>query len=87
MFDSLLESYNPYFRMDNKIDKETMAPIFQFTSLTTGEVFEYRIPRTDVSSYNNRFTSNSIQDMISDLNSIITSHIRDIKIDKIIKDV
>ena len=83
MFDSLLESYNPYFRMDNKIDKETMAPIFQFTSLTTGEVFEYRIPRTDIQDYNKSMTPKSIQDMILHL----TSYIRDIKIDKIIKDV
>lgn len=83
MFESLLESYNPYFRMDHRICDKTMAPIFQFKSLTTGEVFEYNLPRTDVLSYNNGFTSTELQNMISDL----TSHIRDIKIDKIIKDV
>ena len=83
MFISLLESYNLYFRMDHRIDNKTMAPILQFTSLTTGEVFEYRIPRTDIQDYNKSMTPKSIQDMILGL----TSYIRDIKIDKIIKDV
>jgi len=48
MFTSLLESYNPYFRMDHRIDDKTMKPIYQFKSLTTGEVFEYNLPSTDI---------------------------------------
>ena len=82
MFISLLESYNLYFRMDHRIDNKTMAPIYQFKSLTTGEVFEYNLPRTDIQDYRKgEKIPKSIQDMILDL----TSHIRDIKIDKIIK--
>ena len=84
MFDSLLESYNPYFRMDHRIDDRTMAPMYQFKSLTTGEVFEYNLSRTDIEYYKKGGKiPKSIQDMISDL----TSYIRDIKIDKIIKNV
>ena len=83
MFEDLLTSYNTYFRMKHIICEKTMAPILQFTSLTTGEVFEYRIPRTDIQDYNKSMTPKSIQDMILGL----TSYIRDIKIDKIIKDV
>ncbi len=30
MFESLLESYNPYFRMEHRIDDKTMKPIYQF---------------------------------------------------------
>lgn len=82
MFNDLLESYNPYFRMDHLICEKTMAPILQFKSLKTGEVFEYKIPRTDIEDYNTKKSvPKSIQDMISGLQA----EIRDIKIDSIIK--
>ncbi len=84
MFESLLESYNPYFRMEHRIDDKTMKPIYQFKSLTTGEVFEYNLPSTDIQDYRKvEKIPKSIQDMILDL----ISHIRDIKIDIIIKNV
>lgn len=84
MFESLLESYNPYFRMEHRIDDKTMKPIYQFKSLTTGEVFEYNLPSTDIQDYRKvEKIPKSLQDMILDL----ISHIRDIKIDIIIKNV
>lgn len=84
MFESLLESYNPYFRMEHRIDDKTMKPIYQFKSLTTGEVFEYNLPSTDIQDYRKvEKIPKSIQDIILDL----ISHIRDIKIDIIIKNV
>lgn len=82
MFENLLESYNTYFRMDQRICEKTMAPVFQFTSIITGQVIEYKLARTDIQEYNNKgIISGTIKDMISDL----SIHIRDIKIDKIIK--
>lgn len=81
MFENLLESYNTYFRMDQRICEKTMAPIFQFTSIITGQVIEYKLARTDIQEYNKGIISGTIKDMISDL----SIHIRDIKIDKIIE--
>jgi hypothetical protein len=84
MFEDLLQRFSTYFRMDHIICEETMAPIIKFKSLTSDEVFEFKIPRTDIQDYRkDEKMPKSIQDMILGL----TSYIRDKKIDKIIKDV
>jgi hypothetical protein len=73
---SIITQYSPYFKVDFSIDELTMSPLIIFKLLNSDLVYRYKYSVTNL---------DKIDELRKQIDADLSSIIRDINIDKIIK--